>query len=150
MTGAGHSFQHPPADLPGGHTIVRLGGALDINAAPALRERLIGVLHRGAGLLVLDLSRVASCDVAGLAVLIGTQRRARQLGLKVRLAAPSPAAAQVLRSSGLERSFTICQDLSGALAPEQGQPETPQLPRPAVARRSPDLAVVCPGGGAVA
>ena len=51
----------------------------------------------------------------GLAVLIGAQRRARQLGVSVRLAAPSPAVANVLRSTGLERSFTIRQDRFGAL-----------------------------------
>jgi anti-sigma B factor antagonist len=104
---------------PSGCTIVRLRAALDIKAAPELRERLIGVLRRGAGLLVLDLSQVPSCDVAGLAVLIGTQRRGRQLGVEVRLAAPSPAVAKVLRSTGLDHSFTICQDASeGPLASE--------------------------------
>jgi len=78
-------------------TIVRLRGALDVAAAPALRERLIGLLHPGIRLLVLDLSRVPSCDPAGLAVLIGTQRRARLLGIVVRLAAPSPPATKLLR-----------------------------------------------------
>ena len=48
-------------------TVIRLDGALDIAAAPVLRERLAGVLHPGISLLVLDLSRVASCDVSGLA-----------------------------------------------------------------------------------
>jgi hypothetical protein len=43
------------------------------------------------------------------------QRRARQLGLSVRLAAPSPAVANALHSTGLERSFTISQDPFGAL-----------------------------------
>ena len=100
---------------PGGLAIVSLGGALDAGTAPALRERLTSELRRRPALLVLDLSLVSSCDVVGLAVLIGAQRRARQLGLSVRLAAPSPAAANALRSTGLGRSFTICPDPSGAL-----------------------------------
>ena len=91
----------------GGCTIVRLCGALDIEVAPALRERLIDVLHRGPGLLVLDLSQVLSCDASGLAVLIGTQRRASLLGTKVRLLAPSLPVRKVLRSTGLDRSFSI-------------------------------------------
>jgi anti-anti-sigma factor len=107
-----------PATGSSGRTIVKLREALDIDAAPQLRERLIGVLGRGAGLLVLDLQDVPSCDVVGLAVLIGTQRRARHLGIEVRLAAPSPAVAKVLSSTGLYRSFTICPDASGALATE--------------------------------
>jgi anti-anti-sigma factor len=117
--------------LPSGRTIVRLRDALDLNGAPQLRERLIDVLHHGAGLLVLDLSGVPSCDVAGLAVLVGTQRRARWLGIEVRLAAPSPAVAKVLYATGLDRSFTICEDPSGALPAELGQPASP-APVPAI------------------
>jgi anti-anti-sigma factor len=49
-----------------------------------------------------------SCDTAGLAVLIGTQRRARLLGARICLLAPSPPVAKVLRSTGLDRSFSIC------------------------------------------
>jgi anti-anti-sigma factor len=112
---------------PSGRTIVRLRGALDIDGAPALRERLIDMLHRGPGLLVLDLSQVLSCDASGLAVLIGTQRRARLLGIMMRLAAPSLPVTRVLRSTGLYRSFTICPDLRGALASELDEPASPEL-----------------------
>jgi anti-anti-sigma factor len=135
MISAGGTFRRPRAVPPGGRTIIRLSGALDIDAAPALRERLIDVLHRGAGLLVLDLSQVLSCDASGLAVLIGTQRRARLMGSIVRLAAPSPPVTKLLRSTGLDRSFTIHPDLSGALATEPNQPTrpAPALPVPAAA-----------------
>jgi anti-sigma B factor antagonist len=132
---AGGTFRQPRAVPPSGRTIIRLRGALDIDAAPALRERLIDVLHRGAGLLVLDLSHVLSCDASGLAVLIGTQRRARVLGSVVRLAAPSPPVTKLLRSTGLDRSFTIHPDLSSALATEPNKParSAPALPVPAAA-----------------
>jgi anti-anti-sigma factor len=88
-------------------TVVKLSGGLDFAAASALREQLIDVLHRGTDLLILDLSQVLSCDTAGLAVLIGTQRRATLLGAKMRLLAPSSPVTKVLRSTGLDRSFTI-------------------------------------------
>ena len=122
--------RQPRAAPPSGRTIVRLRGALDIDAAPDLRERLIGVLHRDAGLLVLDLSRVLSCDASGLAVLVGTQRRARLLGTVVRLAAPSLPVTKLLRSTGLDRTFAIYPDLSGALAAE---PQESARPVPAAA-----------------
>jgi anti-anti-sigma factor len=96
---------------------VQLDG-LDLAAAPELRERLIDVLHRGTDLLILDLSGVSVCDAAGLAVLIGTQRRARLLGAALRLVAPSLPVRQVLRSTGLERSFTVCRDVAEALLPD--------------------------------
>jgi anti-anti-sigma factor len=112
-----------PRSVPrGGHIIVSLRDDLDFAAAPALRERLIDVLNGGADLLILDLSDVPSCDAAGLAVLIGTQRRARLLGISMRLVAPSLPVSKVLSSTGLERNFTICSDLSGALAPEPREP----------------------------
>jgi anti-anti-sigma factor len=120
MTSAGttsrHAGRRPGAGLPAGRTIVRLRGALDVAAAPALRERLTSLLHPGTRLLVLDLSRVPSGDPAGLAVLVGTQRRARQLGISMRLAAPSLPVAKLLRLTGLDRTLTICPDLRCALA----------------------------------
>jgi anti-anti-sigma factor len=96
-----------PSAPPSERTVVKLSGGLDLAAAPALREQLIVALHRGAGLLILDLSHVLSCDTAGLAVLIGTQRRAKLLGTTMRLLAPSPPVTKALRSTGLDRSFSI-------------------------------------------
>jgi len=119
---SGHTGSRPGTDLAAARTIVRLRGALDVAAAPALRERLIGMLHPGMRLLVLDLSRVPSCDPAGLAVLIGTQRRARLLGIVMRLADPSLPVAKLLHLTGLDRSLTICPDLPGALARERHEP----------------------------
>jgi anti-anti-sigma factor len=133
MTSTGAAIGLPEAAPPADRTIIRLGGALDLAAAPALRERLIGVLHRGTSLLILDLSRVLSCDVSGLAVLIGTQRRARLLGSAVLLAAPSLPVAKLLRSTGLHRCFTIYPDLPRALASRRREPAStaPALPLPA-------------------
>lgn len=130
MTNAGATIGHPGESSPADRTVIRLDGALNLAGAPALRERLIGVLHRGANPLILDLSRVLSCDASGLAVLIGTQRRARLLGVAMRLAAPSPPVAKLLRSTGLARFFTIHPDLSGALASQPCEPaRTPPAPR---------------------
>jgi hypothetical protein len=44
----------------------------------------------------------------------GPFRRAR--GIPVRLAAPSPASEKLPHITALDRSFTICATLSGALA----------------------------------
>jgi anti-anti-sigma factor len=95
--------------------IAKLEGDLDIATTPVLRERLLSVLCLGTPLLVLDLSGVSFCDVSALAVLIGTQRRARGLGITVRLVAPRPQMAKLLRVTGLDRVFTICATLDDAL-----------------------------------
>jgi anti-anti-sigma factor len=121
---------------PVGPAILSLRDGLDQAAAPALRERLLDVLRRRPDLLILDLSGTPSCDVAGLAVLIGTQRRARLLGIATRLVAPSLAVRRVLRSTGLDRSFTICPDLSGALAAEPRTSARPASAAPVLAAAS--------------
>jgi anti-anti-sigma factor len=97
-------------------TIARLEGDLDIVSAPALRQHLLSMLRPGVQRLIIDLSEVSFCDVAGLAILIGTQRRARARGITVRLVAPRPPVAKLLHITGLDRSLTICATLSAALA----------------------------------
>ena len=103
-----------------GVTIATLEGDLDIAATPVLRERLLSMLGPGVRLLVIDLSGVAFCDVSALAVLIGMQRRARGLGITVRLAAPRPQLAKLLRVTGLDQHFTICATLDDALPTQTG------------------------------
>lgn len=78
--------------------------------------------------LILGLSRVPSCDAAGLAVLIGAQRRARLLGILTCLAAPSLPVTNLLRSAGLDRCFIICPDRSGTLASRRHEPVRPTRP----------------------
>jgi anti-anti-sigma factor len=111
-----------PPDLPAGSTVVSLDGDLGIAGARELRERLIRMLSPEIRLMIVDLSRVESCEPAGLAVLIGTQRRARERGIVVRLVAPSPAVAEQLHSTGLERCLTVCPDLPSALGWGRGEP----------------------------
>ena len=60
-------------------------------------------------LCVIDLSKVSHCDASGLAVLIGTGRRARLLGGFLRLAAVSPQVDQ-----GLHRTMPSPQVLIGS------------------------------------
>ncbi|MGE5291728.1 MAG: STAS domain-containing protein, partial [Micromonosporaceae bacterium] len=88
------------AYIHGRYTVAALGGELDIACAPTLREQLLGVLRPDANRLVIDLSHVTFCDASGLAVLVGTGRRARLLGGGLRLAAPAPAVAAALRLTG--------------------------------------------------
>ena len=117
MISVGAASRRPEAAPPADQAIALLRGALDAAAAPAVRERLIGMLHDGTDRLILDLSRVLSCDQAGLAVLIGIQRRARLLGITVCLAAPTLPVVDLLRATGLDRRFTIYPDLPSALRP---------------------------------
>jgi hypothetical protein len=78
----------------------------------------------------IDLSGVSFCDATGLAVLIGTQRRARARGITVRLAAPRPQMTRLLRITGLDRSLTICATLADALPTQRDRPPAATSPPP--------------------
>ncbi|HTP16016.1 MAG TPA: STAS domain-containing protein [Streptosporangiaceae bacterium] len=90
-----------------GYVIAELSGELSISCVPALREQLIGMLRPGASRLVIDLADVSYADASGLAVLVGTGRRAGRLGGFLRLAGPAPPVADMLRITGLHRHLDI-------------------------------------------
>ena len=118
-------------------TIARLVGDLDIGTTRALRQDLLSMLGSAARLLVIDLSGMSFCDVAGLAMLIGVQRRASGRGITVRLAAPRPQMAKLLRASGLDQSFTICATVDDAVPAQGDGPPPSATPRQ---REEPDPA----------
>ncbi len=99
-----------------GLVIAVLSGELEISCAPVLREQLLGVLRPAASRLVIDLSGVSYADASGLAVLVGTGRRAGLLGGFLRLAAPVPAVADVLRITGLSRHLDIYPTVAAAIS----------------------------------
>jgi len=99
-----------------GAVIVALGGDLDVASAPAVRERLLGLLRPDACRLVIDMSAVRYADASGLAVLVSTQRRAVLLGGGLRLAALKPEVARVLAVTGLSRHFAVYPTVQAAVA----------------------------------
>jgi len=99
----------------GGYTIVTISGEIDIASVPVLRERLISLPRPHASRIIIDLSGVTFCDASGLAVLVGASRRAGLLGGVLRLAAPSPMMATVLRLTGLHSRFEIFATVSEAI-----------------------------------
>jgi anti-anti-sigma factor len=100
----------------GSFVIAELTGELDIANSPALRDQLLGLLGRSSSRLVLDLSKVTYCDASGLAVLVGTGRRARLLGGSLRLAAISSQVDEVLQTTGLLRSLDVFPTVRAAAA----------------------------------
>jgi anti-anti-sigma factor len=105
----------------GGYIVAALRGELGIASAPALREQLHSLL-RAASQLIIDLSAVEHADASGLAVLVGSGRRARLLGGSLRLAAPSPEVARVVSATGINQHLDIFPTVRAAIA---GQPRLP-------------------------
>ena len=99
-----------------GYIIAAISGDIDIASAPVLREQLVGLLRPHASRIVIGLSGVTFCDASGLAVLVAASRRAGLLGGVLRLAAPAPLTATVLRLTGLESRFEMFPTVPEALA----------------------------------
>ncbi len=80
------------------------------------------MLRPAASRLVTGLSRVSYADASGLAVLVGTGRRAGLPGGYMRLAAATPAVAKVLRITGLRLRLDIFPTVQAAItSPGRGQ-----------------------------
>jgi anti-anti-sigma factor len=109
-----------------GCVIAVLRGELDIASAPDLREELLGLLRPGASRLIIDLSAVGYADTSGVAVLVGTGRRARLLGGWLRLVSPAPEVTRVLSVTGLNRHFATFPTVEEAITgchPDTGMVE---------------------------
>jgi anti-sigma B factor antagonist len=117
----------------GGYVIAQLARELGIASAPALREQLISLLH-AASHLIIDLSAVEHADASGLAVLVGSGRRARLLGGSLRLAAPSPEVARVLSATGLNQHLAVFSTIRAATTGQPRLPEATFLPATVLAR----------------
>jgi anti-anti-sigma factor len=97
-------------------TVAVLNGAFDITRAPVLREQLIRLLRPATSRLVLDMSLVSHVDAGGLAVLVGTARRARLLGGFLRLADVGPAVSAAVCAAGLDRQIKIFPTVQTAVS----------------------------------
>lgn len=98
-----------------GCVIAALRGGLDVASAPALREKLLGLLRPGASRLIVDLSAVGYADASGFAVLVGAGRRAGLLGGWLRLASLTPDVARVLSATGLDRHLATFPTMADAI-----------------------------------
>lgn len=93
-------------DVTGAPTAVRAAGGLDFVTVLAFREAAFGAVGARPRDLLLDLSDVHSCDLAGLSGLVAVVRVARMMGIGVRVA-PAPDLRQTLESTGLSRQIPL-------------------------------------------
>lgn len=100
----------------GDHTVVHLGGEIDVYTAPFVREKLDEQIHAGRTDLIVDLSGVTFLDSTGLGVLVGRLKLARTRGGALRLVGTADRVLRVFAITGLDKVFEIHPDLDSALA----------------------------------
>lgn len=94
-----------------GTATVRLAGEIDLTSVDVVR-RAVGPLEAGTGRIILDLSLVTSCDVAGSRLLAEIRLRAIAAGTDVIVRYPQHAVYRVLELTGALP--LVCPDLAGA------------------------------------
>ncbi|MBT0772087.1 STAS domain-containing protein [Kineosporia sp. J2-2] len=77
--------------------LLRLAGRLDTRSAPTTRPTLHQAVDEGAGELVIEMNKLEIWDGAGLGVIVGTGRRARQTGRQLVLTGVQARELRLLR-----------------------------------------------------
>lgn len=108
--------------------VLAVSGEVDVYSAPSLKSRLVDVVDTVSGStgqsaggeavsgVVLDLSGVTFMDSAGLGVLVGANRRARDAGMTMRLAGGSVQVLKLLAMTGLASVMPPFDDVASATA----------------------------------
>ncbi|GAA0793721.1 STAS domain-containing protein [Spirilliplanes yamanashiensis] len=109
------------------HTVLEVGGEVDVYTAPRLRERLIELVDSGARDVVVDLGRVDFLDSTGLGVLVGALKRLRAVGGTFSLVCAKEPLLKIFRITALDQVFPIHPSVEAAT----GTPETGAGPGPA-------------------
>ena len=108
-----------------GHTVLEVGGEVDVYTAPRLRERLVELVDEGARSVIVDLSRVEFLDSTGLGVLVGALKRLRAVGGGLALVCGHERLLKIFRITALDRVFSLYDTVDAATAAMSSDPGQP-------------------------
>lgn len=98
-------------------TVVRFPAEVDVRNASMIRERLLRLLNRGTGPLILDLTSTRFCDCAGVRAIMRAHRRASGLGTPIRVAVAEDGPVRRIASlTGLTATIPVRPDVAEACA----------------------------------
>lgn len=97
-------------------SVIRLGGDIDLYAAPELKRVIFEAIGAGNRDLICDLSEVTFIDSTTLGIMIQARKRLEPGGGSIRVACPDPAIAGVFELVGLDRMVPVHGSLSEAVA----------------------------------
>jgi anti-sigma B factor antagonist len=99
-----------------GHTVVEVGGEIDVYTAPKLRECLVDLVNAGNYRLVIDLEGVEFLDSTGLGVLVGGLKRVRSHEGTLHLVCTHERLLKIFRITGLTKVFPIHDSVEAAVS----------------------------------
>jgi anti-sigma B factor antagonist len=99
-----------------GHTIIEVGGEIDVYTAPKLRDKITELVGNGNYNLVIDMEKVDFLDSTGLGVLVGGLKKVRAHDGSMRLICNQERLLKIFRITGLAKVFAIHGSQADALA----------------------------------
>ncbi|MCA1840307.1 MAG: STAS domain-containing protein [Actinomycetota bacterium] len=102
-----------------GWEILGVSGDLDVYTAPRLRERLIEKIEGGKNRIAIDLCDVRFLDSTGLAVMVGTLKRARQSNGDLVLLGANDQIIRILNMTDLIKVLPVYRDYQELAAANQ-------------------------------
>ena len=91
----------------GGHTIIEVGGEIDVYTAPKLRDKITELVSGGSYHLVVDMQEVEFLDSTGLGVLVGGLKKVRAHDGSLDLVCTQERLLKIFRITGLAKVFVI-------------------------------------------
>jgi anti-anti-sigma factor len=113
-----------PVMWKGSRAIVAFPEDVNVGNAGQLREQLLSVINRGAGVLIADMTDTVSCDHAAMDALARAYQRAAVSGTQLRLVVAAPVIRRVLGIEGIDRLISVYPTLEAAIAAENSHPVT--------------------------
>lgn len=98
------------------HTVLEVGGEVDVYTAPRLRERLVELIDGGGRYVIVDLGRVDFLDSTGLGVLVGALKRLRTAGGTFALVCDKEPLLKIFRITALDQVFPLYPTVEAAVA----------------------------------
>ena len=99
-----------------GHTIIEVGGEIDVYTAPKLRDKITELVGNGDYHLVIDMEKVDFLDSTGLGVLVGGLKKIRAQDGSMSLICSQDRLLKIFRITGLAKVFTIYDSEQTALS----------------------------------
>lgn len=95
--------------------VVAVGGDVDLNTSPFLRDRLLALLDGPPKRIVLDLAGVTYMDSSGVGTIVELKRKVERRKGELLLAALQPRVRSVFEITKLDSFFTIADTVEEAL-----------------------------------
>jgi anti-sigma B factor antagonist len=96
--------------------VLTVGGEVDLNTAPQLKERINGLIAQGHSNLVVDLERVEFMDSTGLSALVSGLMRTSESGGGMAVVCTRPQVLRLLALTGLDQVLKVHGSVAEAVA----------------------------------